>query len=53
MDEMSDELKKAYEEWQKYNSNEEERELAERRYLNLLSHEHAKWYEHNLGIEER
>ena len=52
MKEMSDELKKAYEELQKLNSNEAEREIAERRYLNLLSIEYGKEYERKAGIEE-
>ena len=52
MEEMSEEVKKAYELWQNLNLNEEEREIAERRYKELASIEYAKKYEHKLGREE-
>ena len=45
MEEMPEEIKKAYEELQKLNANEAEREIAERRYMDLLSLEYAKKYE--------
>ena len=52
MEEMSEEVRKAYEIWQNLNLTEEERERAEHRYLELESLEYAKQYEHNLGREE-
>ena len=52
MEEMSEEVKKAYELWQSLNLNEEEREIAEKRYLDLISFEHAKEYEKELGRKE-
>ena len=52
MDDMSDELKKAYDEWQKLNINKAERDAAERRYLDLLSIEYAKEYEKKVGRKE-
>ena len=52
MEDMSEEVKKAYELWQNLNLNEEEREIAEHRYMELASMEYAKKYEHDLGREE-
>lgn len=52
MEEMPEELKKAYEELQKLNANEAEREIAERRYMDLLSLEYAKKYEREEGKKE-
>ncbi len=52
MEEMSKEVKKAYEIWQNLNLNDEEREIAEHRYMELASLEYAKKYEHQLGLEE-
>lgn len=52
MEELNEEVKKAYELWQSLNENEEERDAAERRYLDLASLEYAKKYEYNLGKEE-
>ena len=52
MGEMSEEVKKAYEEWQRLNENSIERDIAERRYLELASIEYAKEYEKKLGREE-
>ena len=42
----------AYEELQKLNSNEAEREIAERRYMDLVSLEYAKKYERKEGINQ-
>ena len=52
MEDLNEEVKKAYELWQSLNENEEERDAAERRYLDLASLEYAKKYEYNLGKEE-
>lgn len=52
MEEMSEEVKKAYELWQSLNLNQEERELAEQRFMELSSREYAKEYEKKLGREE-
>ena len=52
MDEMSEEVKKAYEQWQNLNLSEEEREIAEHRFKELESLEYAKKYEHDLGRNE-
>ena len=52
MDNLKEEIKKAYEVWQSTNQNEEEREKAERRYLNLLSIEDNMQYERKLGRKE-
>ena len=52
MEKMSEEVKKAYELWQSLNLNQEERELAEKRFMELSSQEYAKEYEKELGIKE-
>ena len=52
MEEMSEEVRKAYELWQSLNLNEEEREIAEQRFLELASNEDAKAYERKIGREE-
>ena len=52
MENLSEEVKKAYEIWQSLNLNEEERDIAERRYKELASIEYAKEYEYNLGKAE-
>lgn len=52
MEDVNEEIKKAYEIWQDLNNSEEEREAAERRFMNLGSLEYAKKYEYNLGKEE-
>ncbi len=52
MEDMNEEIKKAYEIWQNMNLSEEEREVAERRYKDLLSLEYAKKYEFEQGKEE-
>ena len=52
MDDLDEKIKKAYEEWQKLNENEEERELAETRYRNLLRLQYAKEYEYKLGKKD-
>ena len=52
MEDVNDEIKKAYEIWQDLTKSEEEREAAERRFMNLGSLEYAKKYEYNLGKAE-
>ena len=52
MENMSEEMKKAYEIWQNMNLSEEEREVAERRYKDLAALEYAKEYEFQQGIEQ-
>ena len=52
MEKMSEEVKKAYELWQSLNLNQEERELAEKRFMELSSQEYAKQYEKELGRRE-
>ncbi|MBR3002034.1 MAG: Rpn family recombination-promoting nuclease/putative transposase [Clostridia bacterium] len=52
MEEMSEEVRKAYELWQSLNLNEEEREIAEQRFMDLASAESAKEYEKKLGRKE-
>ena len=52
MKEVSEEIQKAYELWQNMNLTEEEREVAERRYLDMVSLEYAKEYEYKQGIAE-
>ena len=52
MEEMSEEVKKAYELWQSLNLNQEERELAEQRFMELSFREYAKEYEKKIGREE-
>lgn len=52
MEEMSEEVKQAYEVWQRLNLNEEEREIAEKRYLELASREYGKEYERKLGRKQ-
>ena len=49
MENMSEEMKKAYEIWQNMNLSEEEREVAERRYKDLAALEYAKEYEFKQG----
>ena len=49
MENMSEEMKKAYEIWQNMNLSEEEREVAERRYKDLAALEYAKEYEFQQG----
>ena len=49
---LPEELRKAYEELQKLNANEAEREIAERRYMDLLSIEYGKHYEREAGKKE-
>ncbi len=49
MEDMNEEIKKAYEIWQNMNLSEEERDAAERRYKDLLSLEYAKEYEFEQG----
>ena len=52
MKEVSEEIQKAYELWQNMNLTEEEREVAERRYIDMVSLEYAKEYEYNQGKAE-
>ena len=52
MEDVNEEIKKAYEIWQDLSNSEEEREAAERRFMNLGSLEYAKKYEYNLGKAE-
>lgn len=52
MKEVSEEIQKAYELWQNMNLTEEEREVAERRYLDMVSFEYAKEYEYKQGKAE-
>ena len=52
MKDVSKEMKKAYEIWQNMNLTEEEREVAERRYLDLAALEYAKEYEYKQGKAE-
>ena len=52
MEDMNEEIKKAYKIWQNINLSEEEREAAERRYKDLLSLEYAKKYEFEQGKAE-
>lgn len=52
MEKMNEEVKKAYELWQSLNLNQEERELAEKRFMELSSQEYAKEYEKELGRRE-
>lgn len=49
MEDVNEEIKKAYEIWQNMNLSEEERDAAERRYKDLLSLEYAKEYEFEQG----
>ena len=49
MEEMSEEVKKAYELWQSLNLNQEERERAEERFMELASTEYAIEYERKLA----
>jgi predicted transposase/invertase (TIGR01784 family) len=53
MDELDEKIRKAYEEFQKLNENEEERNLAEHRYMELKRIKHLKEYEFNAGKEKR
>ena len=53
MEDVNEEIKKAYEIWQDLSNSEEEREAAERRFMNLGSLEYAKKYEYNLGKAEK
>ena len=52
MEDVNEEIRKAYEIWQDLSNSEEEREAAERRFMNLGSLEYAKKYEYNLGKAE-
>jgi predicted transposase/invertase (TIGR01784 family) len=52
MDELDEKIRKAYEEFQKLNENEEERNLAEHRYMELKRIKHLKEYEFKSGIAE-
>lgn len=52
MEKMSKEIQKAYELWQNMNLTEEEREVAERRYKDMVALEHAKKYEYEQGREK-
>ena len=52
MEDVNEEIKKAYEIWQDLTKSDEEREAAERRFMDLGSLEYAKKYEYNLGKEE-
>ena len=52
MEDLSEEIQKAYERWHDINLSEEERDVAERRCKDLASIEGAKEYEHELGREE-
>ena len=49
MEEMSEEVRKAYELWQSLNLNQEERERAEERFMELASTEYAIEYERKLA----
>ncbi len=53
MEDLSEEIQKAYERWHDINLSEEERDIAERRCKDLASIEGAKEYEHELGRKER
>ena len=52
MKDMSKEIQKAYELWKNMNLTEEEREVAERRYKDMVALEHAKKYEYEQGRVE-
>ncbi len=52
VEDLSEEIQKAYERWHDINLTEEERDAAERRCKDLASIESAKEYEHELGIKE-
>ena len=52
MEDLKEEIKKAYEIWQNTNLTDEEREIAEDRYMNLRSMEYGREYERQLGREE-
>ena len=52
MEDLSEEIQKAYEKWHDINLSEEERDAAERRCKDLASIEGAKEYEHELGRKE-
>ena len=52
MKEVSKEIQKAYELWQNMNLTEKEREVAERRYKDMVALEHAKEYEYEQGKVE-
>ncbi len=52
MEDLSEEIQKAYEKWHDINLSEEERDAAERRCKDLASIESAKEYEHELGRKE-
>ena len=52
MEDVNEEIKKAYEIWQDLTKSNEEREAAERRFMNLGSLEYAKKYEYDLGRAE-
>ena len=52
MKDMSKEIQKAYELWKNMNLTEEEREVAERRYKDMVALEHAKKYEYEQGRAE-
>lgn len=52
MEDVNEEMKKAYEIWHNMNLTEEERDIAERRYFDLISLEYAKKYEYDLGKKE-
>ena len=52
MDDIDEELKKAYEILNDLNSNAEERERIERRIMDLRSLRHAKEYEYNQGLKK-
>ena len=52
MEDLKEEIKKAYEIWQNTNLTDEEREIAEDRLLNLRSIEYGREYERDLGRKE-
>lgn len=52
MQDIDEELKKAYEILEELNSNEEEREKIERRIMDLRSLAYAKEYEYKQGLEK-
>ena len=52
MEEMNDEIKKAYEIWKNLQEDDETKDAAERRMRELASNEAAKEYEYKLGKKE-
>ena len=52
MEDLSEEIQKAYEKWHDINLSEEERDAAERRCKDLAAIEGAKEYEYELGRKE-